>query len=466
MHKLLIILLLLCSSVSLSAQALNEKWEAAPLRRSETVDITLYYKPVMDVNVEKWLMLEIHNKTAHDISVRDISLSLTFYSTTLMNGNTYVGWSDIDFRYVDLFLIGPSQSNKYHEKIGPKEKLVIWERICDDMTAAFISNGFDRDLKVFDSTDYKIGIVPRLNNEPTKDTIFILRKGLPKARYPDLARRLESCLNKEYNYLEYSNLLRALLQKPIVDIVGDSAVITAFLSPKLNDSFKRQVLARYLSEFCSDPSTLDQKIIEHIQKGLTLQVSEVIREYWKAAFLVPLIKLFEQETVWTTQIWFHLHRNTSDWTNKPALRHRIVKHFIAVNPYINLTPDSLNTENMYFWAETMSNLISTGDSLAIPKILPFLNIKTAVHSYRAWDFSNYPDFLPPNRICDIVLDGYYAITGRNLLQAFLNLSGRKSIFWTNNNVHDPCSFLDPQYISDLRDTLIQQLQQELKNARK
>jgi len=114
----------------------------------------------------------------------------------------------------------------------------------------------------------------------------------------------------------------------------------------------------------------------------------------------------------------------------------------------------------------VSDLIRTGDSLAIPKILPFLNIKTAVHSYRAWDFSNYPDFLPPNRICDIVLDGYYAITGRNLLQAFLNLSGRKSIFWTNNNVHDPCSFLDPQYISDLRDTLIQQLQQELKNARK
>lgn len=466
MHKLLIILLLLCLSVSLSAQALNEKWEAAPLRRSKTVDITLYYKPVMDVNVEKWLILEIHNKTAHDISVRDISLSLTFYSTTLMNGNTYVGWSDIDFRYVDLFLIGSSQSNKYHEKIGPKEKLVIWERICDDMTAAFISNGFDRDFKVFDSTDCKIGIVPQLNQVPFKDTIYVTRKGLTKAQYPDLARRLRVCLNKEYNYLEYSNLLRALLQKPIVDIVGDSAVIAAFLSPKLNDSFKRQVLARYLSEFCTDLSTLDQKIIEHIQNGLTLQVSEVIREYWKDEFVLPLIQLFEQETSWASEAWWHLRVQASSWREKPELRHRIASHLIKINPYLVFMPDSLNSTNMYFWANAVSDLIRTGDSLAIPKILPFLNIKTAVHSYKAWDFSDYPDFLPPNRICDIVLDGYYAITGRNLLQAFLNLSGRKSIHWTNNNVNDPCSFLDPQYISDLRDTLIQQLQQELKNARK
>jgi len=466
MHKLLIILLLLCSSVSLSAQALNEKWEAAPLRRSETVDITLYYKPVMDVNVEKWLMLEIHNKTAHDISVRDISLSLTFYSTTLMNGNTYVGWSDIDFRYVDLFLIGPSQSNKYHEKIGPKEKLVIWERICDDMTAAFISNGFDRDFKVFDSTDCKIGIIPQLSNVPIKDTIFILRKGLPKARYPDLARRLKSCLNKEYNYLEYSSLLSALLQKSVVDIVGDSLIIAAFLSPKMSDIFKRQVLARYISEYCTNPAYLNKIIIGKIQKGPPLQVSGLIREYWNDEFVLPLIEHFEQETSWASEAWWHLRVHTSAWREKPELRHRIASHLIKINPYLNFTPDSLNSTNMYFWANAVSDLIRTGDSLAIPKILPFLNIKTAVHSYRAWDFSNYPDFLPPNRICDIVLDGYYAITGRNLLQAFLNLSGRKSINWTNNNVHDPCSFLDPQYISDLRDTLIQQLQQELKNARK
>ena len=366
----------------------GSRWKSVVLWTNETLSATLYYMPEASLADEDFMFLEFNNQTRKTLDIQQAWLGLPGTRVNLgTKASVFMGDMTGGAIYRGNLPPGKTRANQTGVFEGELANLGLPPREGFQVDLVAKAN-----LRLSDGTSFSV---------PGEGVEFGFQWRYPsREEMASMSRRFKELLaHPDYQFGHGYRVQSLAAVQEVADSVTLEELLAARKSRQGSVDGRYSVVQVLARRFRDDPTVVRLYNTE-LEEGNSDSVGDLhtVQQLWNAAWVVPLVSLFEKTGNSSLLTILGYHR--SDWaTNREHVGH-LAAGLLRHRPLLNANVTSLAAGDLYSWCQAASEAGDIGAHSLVPVLRPGLDDKRlAIHPHER----RLPFTPARRRVCDVAL---------------------------------------------------------------